>query len=245
MTVVKTEISRRDTLKWMAVASPFIIIGGCSGPEDDNDDSGEIPEKYRKLVRWPDIDIPEVSHEGYGKDPDLISPKTPWPLLLNAMQLSACVAMIDLLVPADDKGPAASEVGVQHFINEWISAPYPTQSEDRDLIFPGLQWLDDEAKNRGSKNFLSLPEARQIALMDDLSDGFDKAPSGAVRQMKPMQFFGKMRRLSLGGYYTTARGMEDLAYIGNEAIAGDYPGPSDEAMTHLSEQLAKVDLKLA
>ncbi len=245
MTVVETKITRRDTLKWMAIATPLIMIGACYAPEDDEIKiSSEIPEKYRKLVKWPDINIPDVTHEGYGKDPDLILPKTPWPLLLNAMQLNACVALIDLLVPADDKGPAASEVGVQHFMNEWVSAPYPSQSEDRELIIPGLQWLDDEAKKRGNVVFASLPEVEQIAILDDLSDGFDKAPSVAVRQMKPMQFFGKMRRLSLGGYYTTAHGMEDIAYIGNEAIAGDYPGPSDEALKHLSEHLAKVGLKL-
>lgn len=243
--VAKTGISRRDTLKWMAAAAPIIIMGGCSAPENNSNYSGNIPDKYRDLSQWPNADIPDVTHAGYGKDPDLISPKTPWPLLLNDTQLTACVAMIDLLVPADDRGPAASDVGVQHFMNEWISAPYPTQSEDRDLIFPGLLWLDDEAKKRGSRVFAALPETKQFAILDDLSEGFDKAPSDAVRQMKPIQFFGKMRRLSLGGYYTSAQGMKDLGYIGNQAIVGDYPGPSDEALEHLSKQLAKVDLKLA
>ena len=245
MVAKKTEISRRDTLKWMAIAAPLISLSACSAPQDDDYGSAEIPEKYRKLAQWPNIDIPIVNHKGYGKDPDLISPTTPWPLLLSDGQIKACVAIIDLLVPADDKGPAASEVGVQHFINEWISAPYPTQNEDRDLIFPGLLWLDAEAKKRGNAVFASLVESKQIAMLDDLSDGFDRAPSSAVRQMKPVQFFCKMRRLSLGGYYTTARGMEDLAYIGNEAIAGDYPGPSEAAMRHLSEQLAEMNLKLA
>lgn len=245
MSVVKTEISRRATLKWMAAAAPIIIIGGCSAPENNGVNGGDIPKKYRNLAEWPSASAPKVTHPGYGQDPDQTSPITPWPLLLNDTQLVTCVAMIDLLVPADDNGPAASEVGVQHFINEWVSAPYPTQSEDRGLIFPGLQWLDDEADKRGGKVFASLPEVTQIAILDDLSEGLDKAPSDAVRQMRPMQFFSKMRRLSLGGYYTSADGMKDLGYIGNEAIVGDYPGPSDDALKHLSEQLDKIDLKLA
>ena len=36
--------------------------------------------------------------------------------------------------------------------------------------------------------------------------------------------------------------MEDIGYLGNVAIAGDYPGPTPEAYQHLDKVLAELGL---
>ena len=53
-------------------------------------------------------------------------------------------------------------------------------------------------------------------------------------------FFSKLRTLVFGGYFTSPEGMVDIGYIGNIPIIGDYPGPTDEAMTHLNEIIANL-----
>ena len=51
------------------------------------------------------------------------------------------------------------------------------------------------------------------------------------------------RQLVVGAYVTSPQGMQDLGYQGNVPIAGDYPGPTPEAMTHLHSLLNDLDLK--
>ena len=37
--------------------------------------------------------------------------------------------------------------------------------------------------------------------------------------------------------------MKDIGYRGNEPSAGEYPGPTPEALAHLNAALAKLKLK--
>ena len=39
------------------------------------------------------------------------------------------------------------------FIDEWISAPYPQQRGDREIVLPGLKWIEAEAQKRFGKAF--------------------------------------------------------------------------------------------
>jgi hypothetical protein len=59
-----------------------------------------------------------------------------------------------------------------------------------------------------------------------------------------MAFFERFRFLSVGAFYTTEAGIEDIGYIGNVPISGEYPGPSTEAMTHLAGVLEQLDIEL-
>ena len=80
-------------------------------------------------------------------------PGGPWPLTLSANARLTTAALCDLIIPADEDSPAASAVGVVDFIDEWISAPYPQQRGDREIILPGLMWIDAEAQKRFGKAF--------------------------------------------------------------------------------------------
>ncbi|HBJ85821.1 MAG TPA: hypothetical protein DDZ88_18490 [Verrucomicrobiales bacterium] len=69
------------------------------------------------------------------QDPDFTQPvKFPWEKLLSAEELATTQALADLILPKDDTSPAASEVGVPDFINEWVSADYPQHHEDREIV---------------------------------------------------------------------------------------------------------------
>ena len=76
--------------------------------------------------------------------------------------------LCDLIIPQDAESPSASSVGVVDFIDEWVSAPYPSQRQDRKTILDGLAWLDTEANRRFQRAFSQLTESQQTAICDDI-----------------------------------------------------------------------------
>jgi hypothetical protein len=219
------KVDRRTTLRWLAAATAAGQLAACG-------------EKFSGLA-WPEP--PPITAKGYGKDPNLAAPKVPWPLTLTRQELATTAALVDLILPADGEAPSASQVGVEAFIDEWVSAPYPDQQAQRKLIIPGLAWLDSEAQARGKATFdKASPEVRK-SIADDI------AFKGKVKTglEKPAEFFTRMRSLTLGAYYTTPEGWKQIGYPGNNPFTtGPYPGPTPEAIEHIRGVLDKMGLKL-
>ena len=140
-------IDRRVTLKWLMGAMAVGQLAAC-GDE-------------AKGISWAEVEA--IKAKGYGKDPDLINPSAPWPLTMTQAELVATAELADLILPAEGDIPAPSKLGVPAFINEWVSAPYPDQHKDRELIIPGLAWLDNESKTRNGVIFANADAGAQKA----------------------------------------------------------------------------------
>src|SRR5262245_52733848 len=82
---------------------------------------------------------------GYGIDPSLFSPTVTWGKSLAREQIVALRILSDIVIPADEYSPKASDLDIPDFINEWVSAPYPEQQTDRKTLLNGLQYLDRQA----------------------------------------------------------------------------------------------------
>ncbi len=168
-----------------------------------------------------------IAH-GYGTDPSfakVYKPGDVWPLTLSAPQRRTVAAFSDLLLPADDLGPAASAVGVPEFLDEWISAPYPEQQADRPMLLAGLDWLDTEATMRFGKLFADLDEAQRHAIADDICD-----PAKAKDEFRrAAEFFVLFRTLAAGGYYCTQEGWKSIGFVGNAPTAV-FTGPPPEVL---------------
>ena len=165
---------------------------------------------------------------GYGTDPDLVKdwqPGGPWPLTLSANARLTTAALCDLIIPADEKSPAASAVGVVDFIDEWISAPYPQQRADRELILPGLIWIEAEAQKRSGREFPALSGAQMSAIADDICS----AAKAKAEFAGAAKFFARFRDLTAGGFYTTPVGMKDIGYTGNVPLER-FDGPPLEVL---------------
>ena len=108
------------------------------------------------------------------------------------------------------------------------------------MIEPGLQWLNDEASRRFDAAFVDLSESQRLEIVDEIAFADRPTPPGLER---PKAFFAGFRGLVVGAWVTTPEGMKDLGYEGNVAIAGDYPGPTPEAMAHLEGLLDDLGLK--
>jgi Gluconate 2-dehydrogenase subunit 3 len=63
-------------------------------------------------------------------------------------QLQHTAVLGDLILPGSTTAPAPSALGIPDFVDEWVSAPYPEQLEDRKTILEGLRWMDAEASRR-------------------------------------------------------------------------------------------------
>jgi hypothetical protein len=168
---------------------------------------------------------------GYGTDPDLVKVYKPgdlWPLTLDPSQRATAAALCDTIIPADEKGPAASSVGVVDFIDEWISAPYPGHGDDRRTVTSGLAWLNTESQKRFGNDFVNLVPRQKNALCDDICH----VPKAKPEFREAAQFFRRYRDLTAGGYYTTPEGMKDIGYVGNVAIE-KFEGPPPEVLKQL------------
>ncbi|HEX4269654.1 MAG TPA: gluconate 2-dehydrogenase subunit 3 family protein [Steroidobacteraceae bacterium] len=173
----------------------------------------------------------EPTMDGYGPDPDLIKAYAKgafWPLTMSTQQRQLAATLSDLIIPEDEHSPSASAVGVVDFLDEWISAPYPLQREDRATVLNGFAWLDREAQHRSGQPFAKLHAAQQRPICDRIC----AASRAAADLQEPAQFFATYRNLTAAGFYTTLAGRKDLKYIGNVALT-HFDGPPVELLEKL------------
>ena len=214
-------VDRRTTLAWLAAALAIPEAARGSGLEGTS---------------WPVVELKPVTAPGYGVDPDMLNPTVPWPLTLTKVEQKAAAALCDMILPADGQYSAASAVGVPAFVDEWVSAPYPRQQQDRALIVPGLAWTDAESVRRFGKPFIDAADTERRAICDDIAFA-DRVKPGFE---KPASFFAILRKLTLRAYYSTEEGWAQLGYMGNRPSEGAYPGPTPEAMAHIQKVIATL-----
>jgi hypothetical protein len=93
------EVTRRQVIRMFAAVSAGLGLDKSASPA-----AAAVPKG-----------IPEVFAQGYGTDPVLnkvYKPGDVWPLLLDAGQRRTVTTLCDIILPADDLGPAASSVGM-------------------------------------------------------------------------------------------------------------------------------------
>jgi hypothetical protein len=233
---VGTRVDRRTTIKWLAATMVAANSGCASNGRFVGEEIPPAPNVNDALLGV----AGKSGNIGYGTDPDLLNPVVPWSRTMTAAQLETMSALCDLILPEDDQSPAASAVGVPDFIDEWISAPYEQQQYDREKILAGLEWLEQQSRDRFGRSYVSANENQASELLDSIAT----RDQGAAGSDDLTTFFERIRFLSVGAFYTTEAGSDDIGYIGNVPISGAYPGPSDAAMTHLAGVLDDLGLNL-
>jgi hypothetical protein len=159
---------------------------------------------------------------------EVYKPGNLWPLTFTKEQRQAASALCDVILPADERSPSASHLKVHDFIDEWISAPYPKQREDKQVILEGLAWLETESQKRFGKSFQKLEEAQTRQIADSVCS-LEKCASNLKDAAR---FFAKFRNLAMAGFYTTPEGMKDIQYLGNVPLT-HFDGPPPEVLRFL------------
>jgi hypothetical protein len=185
-------MDRRTTIKWVLAASAAWPL-------------------LRERAAGAD---PAPAVRGYGTDPNLIKVYKPgdvWPLTLTPPERRLAGVLADIIIPADERSPSASSVGVVDFIDEWVSAPYPAMQRDRPIVLEGFRWLDAEAVRRFGKEFADLDATQHSGICDEICDESRALPA----RREAAHFFALYRDLTAAGFYSTPVGHKDLGYIGN------------------------------
>lgn len=159
---------------------------------------------------------------GYGKDPAVMPPEpAPWLKQLTPEEREVVRALVDQILPADEGVPAASEVGLVDFFDEWLSAPYPEQKDDRRLLLPLLS----ECSRRSIADSGAL--GRWLVTVCDPKSSL--APA-----------FERMRVLCAAAYYTTAAGIDRIGFVGN--VPHDrFDGPPAEVLQRFDAALRVLE----
>ncbi len=208
-------MDRRQALKWIGAAAAAAAIFPHATAQDKLPRPTATPGGQR--IGWD-----PVVNKTY-------APGELWPLTLTPKQRKAAAALTDLILPPDNPGDKQpSQLGVQDFIDEWISSPYDETAKDRPIITEGLDWLDAESQRRFQKDFADLAEPQKCAIADDIC-----GKTAVKKEFKAAQnFFNRFRYLAASGYYTTPQGWKDIGYVGNVPTV-NFDGPTPEALKHL------------
>ena len=199
---IKLTANRRRVLQLMA-------IGGASAAYLQN-----YPNMAAKA---------QSQSKGYGQDVDVNNPVVTWDKTLDSNQLKNLTVIGDLIIPADDQSPSASDLDITDFVNEWVSAPYPDQQADRRNITEGLMRLDKMANVQDQRYFHALGAQTRVKIFDDLA----KTVADESASEDDKLFFDRLVYLYVGGFYTTDEGMADIGYVGNVPLE-TFDGPPEE-----------------
>lgn len=194
--------------------------------------------------------LPLLSEEGLAAFAEIQREKAPPRfLVLTSAQYRTVEALVEAIIPADERSPGAREARVADYIDLLLSEA-PVFLKQRWLI--GLAALDAESNSRFGSPFLRLPAVQVEALLADISRyerlKEDPAPAdpalalppgeenklqapqldtllGEVRRpdprLTPLQvFFADTKQATIHGYYTSEIGIhQELRYKGNTLLA--------------------------
>ena len=122
------------------------------------------------------------------------------PLLFDAHQNETVVALTELVIPTTDT-PGAKAPKVNEYIDLMLHDVAPDKGHG---FLKGLGWLDGRAIGLHGSPFVSLEEGQQIAILESLDEAKD--PDLATGT----EFFKRLKRLTVEGYYTSRIGIAEL-----------------------------------
>jgi hypothetical protein len=194
--------------------------------------------------------LPWLSEEGLAAFAEIQrTSAAPQLKVLSAVQYQTVEALVEAIIPADDRSPGAKEARVADYI-DLLLGEAPVFMKQRWL--GGLAALDAESVSRFGSPFRRLPAAQVEALLADISrnellkdepapaDPALALPRGEEPKLQPPQvdsllgdvrrpnrrqtplevFFANTKQATIHGYYTSEIGIhQELRYKGNQLLA--------------------------
>ena len=186
-------MKRRDYLKNIGLSSLGMAVMNSEAQAAELLEAPKVPQKVWNYGRTD----PEKK-----RDAELFS-KT----FFNAHEMATMKVLVDIIIPADSRGPSASATGVPAFI-EFMAKDKP---ELQTPIRGGFRWLDSESIKRFEKKFIQLSETQKIEIVEDIA--YPKKVKPGLSQ--GTNFFSLMRNLTATGYWSSKEGIKDIGYKGN------------------------------
>jgi Gluconate 2-dehydrogenase subunit 3 len=156
--------------------------------------------------------VPWLSDEGLLAFAQLQGTKAPPKLLvLSTAQYASLEALVEAIIPADERSPGAKEARVADYIDLLLSESEPEVTLQ---WLGGIDELNDEATTRFSQPFAKLQAAEAESLLTDIS-------RNELKPQTPLEtFFVMAKQATIHGYYTSEIGIhKELHYKGNQLLA--------------------------
>jgi hypothetical protein len=154
--------------------------------------------------------LPLLSEQGLLAFSRIQSAPAAAPKVLSASQFATLEALVEAIIPADDRSPGAREARVADYIDLLLA------ESDETLALQwigGLAELDEEAATRFGKPFGRLDAAQTDTIMAAIS-------ANELAPQTPLDaFFVMTKDATIQGYYTSEIGIHrELRYKGNKFI---------------------------
>jgi gluconate 2-dehydrogenase gamma chain len=135
--------------------------------------------------------------------------RTKAPLFFSEQQYQLLRELCQLIIPADENGVGSIEAGAPEYIDLLTSENRDYQRE----IPGGLLWTDAYCQDRYGKEFLACDVRERRELLDRIA--YRESASQQPELWPGVQFFARLRSLTLDAYFTSQAGMEYLGFRGN------------------------------
>jgi hypothetical protein len=196
------------------------------------------------------VALPWLSEEGLAAFAEIqTSRAAPVLKVLSAAQYATTEALVEAIIPADDRSPGAKEARVADYLDLLLSEAQPPL---RQQWLEGLATLDAESARRFNVPFLALDDAQTEELLGAISayerpqGKPDESEQQITRNEQPTEkaalvesllgdvsrldrakrrtpleeFFAITKRATIQGYYTSEIGIQqELRYKGNKMLA--------------------------
>lgn len=138
-------------------------------------------------------------------------------------------ALVDWIIPADDRSGSATDAGVPEFIDHILTDEHLSDRQEQQTAFRGgLAWIDYECLDRFGQSFVECSEDEQETLIEAIA-----WPEVAEPAVRPgVEFFTGLRNLTASGFFSSKMGMEDLQYRGNRYVS-EWTGCPAEVQEHV------------
>jgi hypothetical protein len=133
------------------------------------------------------------------------------PRFLQPHEFATLEVLCDLIIPADEHSPAAREAGAAEYI-DLLAGNNP---QIANIFRGGIAWLNARSTSLFGEPFTESSPERQMRLLEEIADLDKVQPSlkaGAI-------FFDWARRMTMDAFYTSKVGIQDLGYLGNQALS--------------------------
>jgi hypothetical protein len=129
---------------------------------------------------------------------------------LSASQYATLDALVDAIIPTDERSPGAREARVADYIDLLLSE---ADAEVRQPWLDGLAAVDAEATSRAGAPVAKLSAPQMEALLTAISAN-EREPKTDLER-----FFVTTKRAAIQGYYSSEIGIhKDLRYKGNQFL---------------------------
>jgi len=146
------------------------------------------------------------------------------PKFFTAREYAMVSALVDLIIPRDERSGSATDAGVPAFMDFMML----DQPQRQIAMRGGLALVDRLSEDRLGKRFLDLADAGRRGILDEIA--YTTNPDPGLSHA--IAFFSSFRDLTASGFWSTKMGIQDLQYKGNTFVA-EWEGCPDAALKKL------------